>query len=178
MPEKEVSEPSNGVEFSPYEINPTLTKWKAKELYMCAGWEKDQLLELGIPEGTLNAWLYTETEDTLPWKIERDNHRKGILYALKEEKAETLKSTLSHAVSMVRRSLAKADMEGKDLSPREMKDVMGVIKDINNMIQLEEGKPTSIKAEFEYNEKNVRKLLEDLDKLDPLMDYDAKNKIN
>lgn len=166
-------------EETPWKINPELTRRRAKELYLLYYWTKDQLLDLGIPENLLESWLYRPSAEGLSWKQERDVFEQSMLSRMKERAGDEMGKALSRAMAIMNRSLTEADLDGLRLSsPREYKDMMGVIKDLKNLVNLEEGKPTSIKKNVSLTQKDALKLVQELQDLDPFIDYDPKGTVN
>lgn len=164
---------------TPWQINPGLTRRRAKELYMIYYWSKDQLLDLGIPESLLNSWLYNPSAEGLSWKQERDMFEGSILARMKERAGDEMSKALSRSMAILNRSLTEADLDGMKLkSPREYKDMMGVIKDLKNLVNLEEGKPTSIKKNVSLTQKEALELVQQLQDLDPLINYDPTGEVN
>ena len=164
---------------TPYQINPGLTRRRAKELYILYYWTKEQLLELGMPERTLNQWLYEPTEGQLSWKAERDIFEATTFERMKERSSDEMSKGLARCMSILNRSLTEADLDGMKLkSPREYKDMVGVVKELKNLINVEEGKPTSITQNLSLTQAEVRDLVGELQDLDPLIDYDQSGKIN
>ena len=165
-------------EKSPFEINPEVTRRRAKELYLLHGWSKEELLGLGIPEATLNHWLYNPTESNLSWKDEKEIFHRSVLDKMKEYKADELKEVASRGVNVLKRSLLALDLSGEVLTVAQMEKLTTMISKLDPIIKLEEGRPTSIRQDLNLTQKQVAELVEELDGLDPLFDYDIKGKVN
>lgn len=165
---------------TPYEINPGLVKQKAKELYLLYYWTAKQLSEhLGIPEGSVRTWIDKPTEGKLSWRQERDVFEQSTFKAMKERASDEMSKSLSRAMSILNRSLTEADLEGMRLkSPRDYKEMVNVVQTLKNLVNVEEGKPTSIKAHAALTQEDVRELVKELQDLDPFMDYDPSGSIN
>lgn len=159
---------------NPYQVNPELTKRKAKELFLLHGWDKQQLLTLGMPEKHLNTWLYEPTENTLSWNQEKEIFHTSILEKMKEHKATEVTHSLGRALGIAKRSLASIDLDGTILNINQLHKLTAVIKDLDNIVRLEEGKPTSIQQDLNLSQAQVKKIVEELDKLDPFISYNDK----
>lgn len=164
----------------PFQINPELTRRRAKELYMLYFWTKDQLVEhLGIPPETLEVWLYRATENQLSWSQERDVFETTAFQKMKDRASDELGKALARSMNIMNRSLTEADLDGMKLkSPREYRDMMGVIKELKSLVNLEEGKPTSISKNINLTQKEVKALVTELQELDPFIDWDPSGTIN
>jgi hypothetical protein len=169
--------PSFDADSTPFDINPELTRRKAKELYLLYGWSKQQLLTLGIPETTLNTWLYKPTVNSLSWHQEKEVFQNSILARMKENKAEELEETVSRGVSVLKRSLMALDLEGTPLTVNQMERLTNMLGKLDHIINLEKGKPTSISADVNLAQKDIDAIVEELEKLDPLLSYSGE-KIN
>lgn len=170
--------PGYSVDSNPYQINPELTKRKAKELYLLYGWSKQQLLELGMPEKTLDTWLYKPTANSLPWFQEKEIFNNSVLMRMKEVKAEELEESVARAINILKRSLLAVDMDGDVLSVNQMEKLVNLISKVDHIINLEKGKPTSINQDLNLAQKDIDAIVEQLKELDPLLNYDAESKIN
>lgn len=167
-------------EQTPYEINPGVTRRRAKELYLCYGYTKQMLLEdLGIPETTLDHWLYNPTDNNLSWKQEKDLFEQTVLQRMKDRTADELTDIAARGFGILKRSLVAMDLEGKVFdSPRQIKEFTDAVSKVKNLLQLEEGKPTSITASTELTQKEIGELVGELEDLDPFVDYSSKGRIN
>ena len=97
---------------SPWEINPDLTRLKARELYVCYRWSKQRISEsLGVPDSTLQYWIYKPTEGRLSWHQERELAEDSIMDAVKQNIKGELVKIAAHSMSILRRSIAEKDFE-------------------------------------------------------------------
>jgi uncharacterized protein YjcR len=167
-------------DMTPYQINPGLTRRRAKELYMFSYYKKDDLVQLlGIPPQTLEVWLYRATEGQLSWSQERDLFEQTVFSRMKDKAAEDMSKSQARIMNILQRSLTEDDLDGVRLkSAREYRDMMAVIKDMQHFRNIEEGKPTTIKAHVNLTQAEARELIAELQDLDPLFDYDGSRKIN
>lgn len=166
-------------ERSPWQINPGVTRRRAKELYLIYGWDKQRLLTLGMPEPTLNHWLYNPTDNHLSWKQEKDILDESILSKMKEGLSEEASKLGSKLLSILQRTVSEWDLSGEALkNPKAFKDVVDALSKIHQLRQLEDGKPTSIKASTELTQKEIGELVGELQQLDPFIDYDPSGGVN
>lgn len=165
---------------APYKINPGLVRARAKELFILYYWSKEDLhTHLGIPLEDLTRWISQPTANQFCWQQERDIFESSIFQKMKERCSDEMSKGMARAMSILNRSLSEADMESMKLnSPREYRDMVAVIKELKNLINLEEGKPTSIVKNLNLTQTQVKEILTELQELDPFMDYDQSGGIN
>jgi hypothetical protein len=165
-------------EDNPWSINPSLVRRKAYEAYMIHFASKDELLKLGMPEATLDTWLYQPTEGKMSWKMQRDHYYEVELRSFMEAKSEQLKKTAARILNIANRSLEQIDESGEPLSVAQVEKLFNSFGKVQHWLQIEDGKPTHITESFDYSQKGLRQLMKELQELDPLIDYDSKGKIN
>lgn len=164
---------------TPYEINPGLTKQKAWELYMIYRWEKRELLELGIPENTLDTWLYQPTREGPCWKQERDIFDRSVKQKMKESAADAMGEIFAEGMDWIACDLKEARRSGRRLEkPREFKELIDSLAKLKNLINLEEGKPNTISQHVITTQEEAQELYNKLQKLDPFLQADSKGSVN
>lgn len=165
---------------TPYQLNPELTKREAKKLYMFHRWGKKELLELGMPERTLDAWLYQPTKNCMSWKQERDIQDQMMDSTLARGLARRFYRILDKFTKVAVESIEEIDFEEIRLTkPREFKDWMDVISKVKKELDIEEGKPREIKRHIIQSQEEANQLIEELKSLkDPFIDYNPDGQVN
>ena len=163
---------------SAWEINPGLVKRKAYEAYMIHFASKAEILKLGMPEDTLDTWLYSPTSNQMSWKMQRDHYYDVEMRAFMEGKAEVLKKTAARMLNIANRSLQELDESGDTVNIPQLEKLMNSFGKIQHWIQIEDGKPTNITESYTMTQKGLQGLMEELQELDPLLDYDQSGKVN
>ena len=171
--------PVVAVQETPWEINPEMCKQRCYQAYMLHYADKAELLEMGIPEATVNGWLYQPTSDGRPgWHLQRELFYKQEMQAFMKGRSQELKKTGARILNIANRTLLELDDSGETVSVAQLEKLFNSFGKVMHWVQIEDGKPTSISKSFDYSQDSIRELISELQELDPLIDYDPKGKHN
>lgn len=168
------SEDLNLDDVTAYQTSPFFTRKKCYELYVLYGWEKKDLLRFGMPESTLDTWLYQPTERGPSWKQDRELFEAKVNRAKEEKAIDEIVDIQVLSYELQKRALIERKENPEPLTMTELDKIRKVGETAHTIKRLEEGKPTTIKQNFNLNKKEIAGIIEELDELDPFIDYDSK----
>ena len=96
---------------------------------------------------------------------------KSVLARMKEQRGEEMLQVLGRVFKLLKRGVTDLDLEQKPLSVNELHKLSAIATDMNELVRLEEGKPTNITKNIALTQSEAQKLLEELHTLDPFLDY-------
>jgi hypothetical protein len=162
---------------TPYQINPNFTRKKCYELYILYSWEKKDLLRFGVPDKTLDKWLYEPTERGNSWKQQRELFEAKVNRAKEDKAIDEIVDIQCLSYELQKRALLERREDPTPISMVELDKLRKVGETAHSAKRLEEGKPTTIQHNLNLNKEQIKELVRDLDELDPFINYDS-NKIN
>lgn len=166
--DKEVleQEVKSATDMTPYELNKPLAKIEAKKLYIIHGWNIERIQRvLDIPLATLQNWINSGDELHISWKQEREIFLNTVTERVKNEKANILSDILGVGADILLTGLMHIKNTQKALTVRELRQINDVVNDTYKNLNLEQGKPTEIKANFKGTEEELKNLLVELNEV-------------
>lgn len=108
------------------------------------------------------------------WNIERARRYNEIFDKALKDSHEAIKNILGLGTSNLKRTLEALLVREDPLTLNEAHKLSGIIAEMNKIIRLEEGKATDIHAHIDTSPEGVRKLVDELQEVDPYVDYSKK----
>lgn len=158
-------------ESTPFELNPSLARVKAKELYILGNYKAKEISDiLGIPESTVSHWIHNSCNGGVGWKREKEAFYGKTIEKVKTEKGEILEEVLGLSIDIIHRGLLNLSSRS-EFSLAELRKVSDIIEATNKGLLLEQGKPTEITASFKGTQEELDKLLNELSEVDEFQVY-------
>lgn len=140
----------------------------ARELYLQFVPNKEIARITGAPLDVVLRWISRGD-----WKNEKDAIIADDLARVRSslvEYVDTCAQLTKNSVIMIAERVAELRAMGESLTLEEMKVLSSIVKDIDTIVRLEQGKPTEIRVS-EFNHDRVIELMRDTQEVDPFMDY-------
>jgi hypothetical protein len=166
--------------------DPNGSTWSEREPYPAYNWAREEFHKgtslkdiqekTGWSHARLVNWAYESVSGRMCWKEERQvEHNKIVRAVLKNTQEECVQS-VKEILNIVAIKIAAIDEHAaKELSVKEVKDLVSVAEDLHKISQIEAGKPTNISANVKLTRESV---LEKLKASDPYVNYDELEKPN
>jgi hypothetical protein len=165
----------------PYYQDAEGTKDKIHEAYLRYNLSRQNVIELtGAPVSVVDEWLYGPIDRTTGqrvnngWFSEREGIRSASLKMMTKARGEALKSIVEMSTLIVTSKLNSLAAKGDEVSISEMKMVMEVLEKADNIVKVDEDKPTDIKKSVRLTSDSIKKKWDDLSKADPYGPYSKK----
>ena len=105
------------------------------------------------------------------WESQRADYEREMFARVVRTHKDIVESITGKALRLIERSAKKLLTEKDNLSPREMKDVSGVLLDVDKFMRLDEGLATEIHGRMELTHEKLLQTIHDLLTVDPAVDY-------
>ena len=161
-----------------YYLNKDLAKRVARIDFLI-GVERKSIREAyGIPEHSLNYWIHNDVELPLSWAEARDARHSAIVEAVYAAKEDILSDTLELSLKVLHKGLKELLVHRERMSVTELQKVSAIASDMHRVLKLENGQPTDIQAIVDVTPAGLRSAIEELEEIDPYVDYSKDEVLN
>lgn len=158
--------------------------WGEREPYEAYQWARQEYLKgtssieamherTGFKVSQIRSWIYHNSKERDGWHEEKKVFQNQAVHQLikdtKQKCLDLINDTLSVVETRINHLKENAE-EGKALRVSEVRALVSALKDLHQVSQLEQEKPTSINQNAKMSHRDI---LERLKKSDPLINYNA-----
>lgn len=161
-----------------YLQDPEKVKVAVKELYFQYNLSRHDVIELsGAPAPHIDSWLYGEIDKTIGrrpnngWYSEREKLQGEILETVVKANEKSLNRIVDMGTSIIIKTLENLHMKTEAVTVREAKEVGDIVKNIDKIMKLNDGKPTDIKKSVRITQDKLKSKLDRLAEVDPYGAY-------
>lgn len=153
---------------TPYEVDPEYVRIRAKALYIIHNWKPERLMEeLGIPKGTLQAWLYQGTHGELAWTTQKKLHQEACFHEIKQHTLDQMKGNASTIDKLVSRGLQAMLESENEPTVKEMEQLTNIRSKYSSMVDTIEAKPEGEQEKMELTKEQMQEIIDEVGRLDP-----------